>query len=155
MARSLLALDLGTSLGWAMKTRTGAYVSATETLAKGGRYEGGGVRFLNFERLLDAVHKATPVDEVAFEEVRRHAGTTAAHVYGGLLGVLTAWCEKNEVPYSTRTVQQIKTFATGKGNASKTDVVSAVRGWENWRPTTDDEADAIALLHLVLSERGE
>ena len=35
---------------------------------------------------------------IYFEEVRRHAGTDAAHIYGGLLATLTAWCEQHASP---------------------------------------------------------
>lgn len=48
------------------------------------------MRFLRFGRWLDRTHAARPVGEVTFEEVRRHLGVDAAHVYGGVLATLTA-----------------------------------------------------------------
>ena len=45
------------------------------------------------------------------EEVRRHAGTDAAHVYGGLMATLTAWAELRGVPYEGVPVGTIKRFA--------------------------------------------
>ena len=43
----------------------------------------------------------------------------------------------------------IKKHATGKGNASKTEVIDAMRALGH--PVTDDnEADALALLHWAL-----
>ena len=36
---------------------------------------------------------------VYFEEVRRHAGTDAAHLYGGFLATLTSWCEQHGIAY--------------------------------------------------------
>lgn len=92
--------------------------------------------------------------EVYFEEVRRHLGTTAAHVYGGFLAALTAWCERNGVPYRGVPVGTIKLFATGKGNAGKEAVMAAVRAW-GYQPVDDNEADALALLRWALAERGK
>src|SRR3546814_11980429 len=77
------------------------------------------MRYLRFRRQLDEIHAVTPIDEVAFEEVRRHLGVDAAHAYGGFMAQLTAWCEEHGVPYSGMPVGEIKKFAKSKGNASK------------------------------------
>ena len=60
---------------------------------------------------------------VYFEEVRRHMGVDSAHVYGGLLATLTAWCEHHQIPYQGVPVGTIKKNATGKGNASKDEMI--------------------------------
>lgn len=149
---SLLALDLGTKTGYAAFAG-GATVSGTMDF-KPGRYEGGGMRYLKLRRWLDELHATSALTEVVFEEVRRHAATDAAHVYGGLLGVLTAWCEGQnpKVPYLGYPVGTIKKFATGKGNADKAAMIEAVRLW-GYEPVDDNEADAIALLRLAMTER--
>ena len=41
---------------------------------------------------------AAGIGVVHYEEVRRHLSTDAAHVHGGLLATLTAWCEQNTIP---------------------------------------------------------
>lgn len=147
----ILALDLGTACGWASgDTRSPDSGVAYGTFdLRAGRFSGGGMRFVRFENELD--NFKAQVDQVVFEEVRRHRGTDAAHVYGGLLAVLTAWCEKNKIPYQGHTVQAIKIFSAGKGNASKEEVIKAVEGW-GFQPKNDNEGDAIALLRLRLSE---
>lgn len=145
---TILALDLGTRTGWAM--RVGSQVAHGYLDLKPNRYEGGGMRYLRFRRWLDEVGPAHDVAEIHFEEVRRHAGTDAAHVYGGLLGTLTAWCEERSIPYSGVPVGAIKKAATGKGNADKAAMIAAAnaRGY----PVTDDnEADALAILHMVIA----
>lgn len=148
---TLLALDLGTKTGYAVGT-PGAIVSSTQHNERG-RFDGGGMRFLRFRRWLNDLHHTTRFGEVVFEEVRGHEGTDAAHVYGGLLAVLTAWCEEKQIPYTGIPVGTIKRFATGKGNASKTDVIAAVQGW-GYKPKDDNEADAIALFHYRTTEKG-
>ena len=142
-----LALDLGTNTGWALR-RDGVATSGTASF-KVGRYEGGGMRYLRFQRWLDELAR-DGVDSIWFEEVRRHAGTDAAHVYGGLLATLTAWCEHRGIPYSGIPVGSIKKHATGKGNANKDAMIAAAVA-RGFTPVDDNEADALALLHLVES----
>lgn len=138
-----LALDLGSTTGWCV--RIGSNTLSGIWKNKGGRYEGGGMRFLRFRKHLDEVNAATPLTVVYFEEVRRHIGTDAAHIYGGLLATLTAWCEEHGVPYEGVPVGTIKKHVTGKGNADKAAMIAAVRklGYE---PIDDNEADAVALM---------
>lgn len=145
---TLLALDLGTTTGYALGS-PGAVISGTAVF-KTDRYTGGGMRFLRFRRWLDEMHESVGFTEVVFEEVRNHKGIDAAHVYGGLLGHLTAWCEEHGVPYSGEPVGSIKKYATGKGNANKEAMIEAVKSW-GFSPKDDNEADALALLHLRLT----
>ncbi len=91
---AVLALDLGTTAGWALRTPDD-YTSSGTVLLKHSRYDGGGMRFLRFRRWLEDLDQdAGPIEAIYFEEVRRHVGTDAAHIYGGLLAVLSAWCEE-------------------------------------------------------------
>ena len=142
--KTILALDLGTTAGWAL-VHNGHITSGTINF-KNDRFQGGGMRFLRFRKWLDDMKELTGgVQEVYFEEVRRHLGVDAAHVYGGFLGTLTAWCEDNELPYQGVPISHIKLHVTGKGNASKQEVIDGVRAL-GYTTKDDNEADAIALL---------
>ncbi len=153
MRGAMLALDLGTSTGWALKTGDDFISSGTASF-KHTRFDGGGMRFLRFRRWLEQLDiDAGPIEAVYFEEVRRHVGTDAAHVYGGLLAVLTAWCEEHLVAYQGVPVGTIKRFITGKGNADKAAVIDAVRK-VGFSPVDDNEADAIAILCWAIATRG-
>lgn len=145
-----LALDLGTVTGWAVALGKTATISGTQNL-KPSRFESSGTRFLKLVALLERLYESTPLDLVVVEEVRRHAGTDAAHVYGGLLAHVQTWCENRGVEYRSESVGTIKQFITGKGNAPKDAVMAAVRAI-GYEPADDNEADAIALLHLTLSK---
>jgi hypothetical protein len=148
----LLALDLGTRTGWALRCANGMVVSDTHEF-RPGRFEGAGMAFLRFGRWLDDLAgNAGPIAEVVFEEVRAHAGTLAAQVYGGFLAHLTAWCERNQVPYLGVPVATIKRHVTGKGNASKEAVIAAIRA-RGYLPRDDNEADALAILDWAMSNR--
>lgn len=144
----ILALDLGTACGWARWDSPVALMTFGTFDLKPGQHSGAGMRYLKFRRELDKF--VGLVDEVTYEIVRRHIGTAAAHVYGGLHGVLTAWCEENNIPYEGESVQAIKRAATGKGNASKEEMIAAAEAL-GFKPKTSDEADAIHLLRLRLS----
>lgn len=149
-SRTILALDLGTRTGWAVLPRSGRIASGV-TEFRPGRFEGAGMAFLRFEKFLaDLNRDAGPFDAVVFEEVRAHAGTLAAQVYGGFLAHLTAWCERKAAPYLGVPVATIKRHATGKGNAPKEDVIRAVRA-QGFLPKDDNEADALALLAWAIA----
>jgi Holliday junction resolvasome RuvABC endonuclease subunit len=121
---------------------------------KSSRFDGGGMRYLRFRRWLEQLQvDAGPIGAVYFEEVRRHVGTDAAHVYGGLLGQLTAWCEEHGVAYQGVPVGTIKAFATGRGNADKAAVVAAIQA-RGFSPVDDNEADAIAILLWAIETGG-
>jgi len=145
--KTILALDLGTTTGWALKSN--ALITSGTINFKSQRFEGGGMRFLRFRRWTEEMLKDHKVTEVHFEEVRRHVGTDAAHVYGGLMAQLTATCEECETPYQGVPVGTIKKFATGKGNAGKPEMIAAMRA-RGHLPKDDNEADALALLHFVI-----
>ena len=141
----VLALDLGTATGWALRDAEGAITSGTASF-RPDRFSGGGMRFLRFKRWLTEVRNtAGGIDAVYLEEVRRHAGTSAGQVYGGWLAILSAWCEHHGIPYQGVPVGTIKRHVTGKGNASKEAVIAAVRD-RGFVPADDNEADALALL---------
>lgn len=149
MHTTILALDLGTTTGWALRDRTGRITSGSQSF-KPQRFEGGGMRFLRFKRWLTELKAhAEGIDALVFEEVRRHVSTDAAHAYGGFLATLTAWCEHHGVPYQGVPVGTIKKHVTGKGNASKDEMMAAMRA-RGYLPTDDNEADALALLHWAI-----
>jgi len=153
MNTTILALDLGTTCGWALSTRDGSITSGSESF-KPQRFEGGGMRYLRFKRWLTEIKQvADGIDLVVLEEVRRHAGVDAAHAYGGFLATLTAWCEHHQIPYQGVPVGTIKKHATGKGNAGKAEMVAAMQA-RGHQPGCDNEADALALLHWALAQGG-
>lgn len=149
---TILALDLGTTTGWALCSSDGAITSGSESF-RPQRFEGGGMRFLRFKRwLAELKDMAGGIDALHFEEVRRHASTDAAHAYGGFLATLTAWCEHHQIPYQGVPVGTIKKHATGKGNAGKDLVIAAMTALGH-APADDNEADALALLHWATASQ--
>jgi Holliday junction resolvasome RuvABC endonuclease subunit len=123
--RVVIGIDLGSArCGWGVLTPAGARLDSGVWVHKRSRWEGGGVVFVLFERFFSALvlgHRAAGREVVVvFEEVRRHLGTDAAHMYGGLLATATAWC-----------------------NASKDEMIAAAETRWGVRCESDDEADAL------------
>jgi len=144
----LLALDLGTKAGWASQSEGSSdFTSGVQTFAND-RFSGGGMRYLKFEKWLQEMPKPS---QVVFEEVRRHRGTDAAHVYGGLLAVLTKWCEANRIPYAGVPVGTIKKSWTGNGSAGKNVMIGEAKK-RGFNPQDDNEADALALIHYWIEQ---
>jgi Holliday junction resolvasome RuvABC endonuclease subunit len=150
---TVLALDLGTTTGWALRGPDCRITSGTVTF-RSSRFEGGGMRYLRFQHWLrEMLDLAGPIERIVFEEVRRHVSTDSSHVYGGLLATLTAWSELNTIPYQGVPVGTIKRFATGRGNADKTAVIAAIR-LRGFNPSDDNEADALAILLWAIETQG-
>jgi crossover junction endodeoxyribonuclease RuvC len=143
-----LGLDLGTHLGYALSDN-GALASGEWDLSQK-RHEGNGMRFIRFRKYLNDIGK---VDVIYYEEVARHLGTDAAHVYGGLLAQLFVWCDENNVPYKGIPVGTIKKCATGKGNANKDAMIRAAQqSFPSQLVETDNQADALWILETGLRD---
>ncbi len=155
MSHCILCLDLATVTGWAALVNPGSpaerVVSGTQSFAINARVEGAGMRYLRFSHWMDEMSRIYAIKRLAFEEVKQRAASVAAgHMYGGFMATLTSWCEANAVPYEGIPVQTIKKHATGKGNASKEDVIKAMRT-KGHVVEDDNEADALALLYYVMT----
>ena len=152
-AAVMLALDLGTTTGWALRSADRTVVSGTVSF-RPSRYDGGGMRYVRFRSWLDQLDEdAGPLTSIYFEEVRRHVSTESAHAFGGFLATLTAWAEQRGIAYQGVPVGTIKRHATGKGNADKAAMIAAVQAKGFW-PADDNEADAIAILLWAIETRG-
>ncbi|MDN5248198.1 MAG: Holliday junction resolvase [Wolbachia endosymbiont of Tyrophagus putrescentiae] len=141
---SILTLDLGQQTGWTI-LKNGVIESGSESFHSGGL---NGKLYSKFRRWLE--NKLQGISEVYFEKVVRHLGTYAAHHYGGFLAHLAACCEESNIPFQGVPIKTIKRFIAGNGNATKDQVIEAVRK-KGFFPCDDNEADALALMFYVQS----
>ncbi len=146
----VLAIDLGTKCGWALLRADGKIESGQVNLQpkKG---EGEGQRYVKFRRFLVETKAAHPdIAELHYEQVMGHGAfaVIASHVYGGLLATLQAFGEHQQIPYKGTGVATIKKQFAGHGKAQKVDVIRQCE-LLGFRPASDNEADAIALLHVA------
>ena len=145
---NILAIDIGTQTGWARSSRAGTIASGSESFAPR-RMEAAGQRWLKFRAFLNEQRVAGgEIHAVYYEDVKNHAGTLAAHVYGGFRACLAMWCAANNVPLKPVGVGVVKKHWTGKGNADKAAMCTVARH-KGFRPKDSNEADALAILSLA------
>lgn len=154
--KKILAIDLGTTTGWATNIPTPGdprrYVIRAGVVNFSPRsYESSGMRYYRFMQWVAETVKGK--DEVYYERVIRHASNGAAQIYGGFMACLTAFCEAHGVRYIEVNVSTIKRHWTGSGNAKKEMMIEqcVARGFQ---PQDDNDADAYALLDFALDQQG-
>lgn len=159
---NILGIDPGTSCGWALRHRDGRIIASGTWDLSPKRHEGGGMRFV---RLRTYLRDTLPECEmVAYEEVRRHMGVDAAHIYGGIVAMIAAECEARKLPYTALPVASIKKHATGSGNpgakrkgmpkppkgAGKLAMMTAAKDkWPQIELIDDNHADALWIADLA------
>ena len=150
---NILALDLGTTMGWAISSE-GQIQSGTVNL-KGYHFDSPESKYTKFKRfLIDLKSKYGPIDHITYEAVRRHAGTIAGQTYGGFCAALQMFGDHHKIPYEGIAVGTIKKFATGHGNASKLDMINAMER-KGHKLKDDNQAGALALLYYTLQHNAE
>lgn len=87
-------------------------------------------------------------DALVIVEGYSHASKFQAHALGELGGVLRVDLYRAGIPYIDVAPTKRAMFATGKGNANKAAVVSAVASRTGLEFRSDDEADALVLYCL-------
>lgn len=156
MNRNILALDIGTQTGWALScvsTDTKQLDSGMQKFTTK-KKEHSALRWMRFKAWVNQMISEKNIHAVYYERVMNHAGIRAGHCYGAFEAIIEVACYTHNCEITGIGVGTIKKFATGKGNASKQEMVHAayeagfaVRG--------DDEADAIHLLRYALSLEAE
>ena len=147
----ILAIDPATECGWAHSNGSGGTWNLSVR-----KDESSGMRLIRFEAKLMEVINSVGVEVIAFE-VPSVARGKKANLNGLKLGTkLQAIIER--ITESTdgmesigKNLSEIKKHATGKGNASKDDMLVAAR--ERFGEVVDDNhADALWLLDLIKTE---
>lgn len=169
MTIAVLALDLGTNTGWALRRPDGVIESGVAKFTPAG-HEGDGLRFLRFraflhetKRRVDAMGGAIGLVEYEHVDFIRPGQVYSAHVWGGMWATLTAWCEHHRIAYRGIPQATLKKRITGRGSFKKGAAKEAVRAAVNLRlsqlygrrglVTDHNEADALALLLTIEPER--
>lgn len=159
---SVLALDLGSALGWAHHSH-GIYSCGTNTFArKHGRKtipdDHLGKKFHDLDQWLSKMIRDYKPEALAYEEpmgVFKNASVT--HLIIGFRGVMMATAAKFDLPIHGIPQSALKMFATGKGNADKPLMLStATRHFQGKAiPENDNEADALFILQWYLEKKAK
>lgn len=147
---NILALDLGTKLGWAIRTRDGRVAHGTEAFTPRASWAPG-QRWLRARSFLAELITSRQVHAIAYEDVKRHMGTDAAHAYGAFLCLVEMLADSHRLRLLPVGVKTIKKHWTGKGNADKGAMLAQARA-RGFRPETDNDADALAVLDWAVAQ---
>jgi len=148
---NILALDCATKTGWALQTDHLESGVQTFDLRRG---ESRGMRFLRFRAWLKGMIEQHRPDVLVFEQAH-HRGGAATEVGVGLATrVMEIACEY-EIEYQTVHTGTLKKYATGKGNASKDEMLKRARErWPEQHVEDDNQADALWILDWAKQELG-
>jgi len=147
-AHNILALDLGTNTGYAVQRRDGSQRYGTVKYTKR-KMEHPGHRWAEFRTWLSVLLETEQIHLVVYEDVRRHEGTMAAHVYGAFEALMQMGAVTRNIPVVPVGVGVVKKAWTGFGNASKAAMIDEARR-RGFDPDTDNAADALAILHWAV-----
>ena len=139
----ILALDVATHCGFAISRSVYGVWDLSPR-----RDESIGMRLIRFRAKLYEIIKSENINLVVFERPGgRHVG--AVIVQSELQGQVKVICEDLKIQYRGYSSQEIKKFATGKGNANKLKVIDAATEKLGYPGSNDNEADALWLLELA------
>jgi Holliday junction resolvasome RuvABC endonuclease subunit len=141
---NILALDVATHCGWCTETAHGVWDFSVK------RDESSGMRLIRFKSKLCEIISSEKINLVTFERTAGHH-KAALIVQAELHGVLKTYCEENKIQYRAFSAGEIKSHATGKGNASKDMMVKAAQEKLGLTTNDDNEADAMWIFSLTKS----
>ncbi|WLW64295.1 crossover junction endodeoxyribonuclease RuvC [Achromobacter aegrifaciens] len=146
----ILALDLGTKTGYAVRKRDGKVVHGTQSFAPRTSWSAG-QRWLRFQSWLGELLDLHRVDQIAYEHVSFHAGVRDAHCYGAFRALVEMAADRRNIGLVGTNVQTVKRHWTGKGGADKAAMIAQARA-RGFRPETDNDADALAVLDWAVAQ---
>ena len=147
----LLALDLATKTGWAHSNGASGVQDFSPR-----RGDSPGMRWINFRSWLLRLIEAAPVDLIVYEQAAYHRSLAANHVAHGLIAAVESVATECNIELTSRSPTAIKKYALPnikKRNKTRM-VMAAENKWPDVSILSDDQADALWLLDLVLSELG-
>ena len=150
---AILALDLGTKTGYAIRTRCGKTIYGTESFTPRKSWTPG-QRWQRFRSWLSSTIVVNQINSIAYEDVKRHIGTDAAHVYGAFLALVEMLADTHNLTLQPVGVGTVKKHWTGKGNAKKDEMVAEAKR-RGLHPDGDNSADALAILDWAIKQEAK
>lgn len=144
-ARTVLALDLGTKCGYALRRRDGTIIHGTEVFTPRKSWTPG-QRWQRFRSWLSTVINENQVHVIAFERVVfAHSSASASDVYGAFKCLVEIAADQHRCELLDVAVPTVKKHFTGSGRADKTAMIAEAKR-RGFRPDSDNAADALAIL---------
>lgn len=158
MSLPVLALDLATKTGWALKDRKGRVLSGVQEFSLK-RGESPGMRFLRFRKWLAdilSLNEMTadfqPPGLVAYEQAH-HRGAHATQLALGLTTDVLAEAAHRSLEHMAVHTATLKKWATGDGRAGKPKMIEKAQSvYPGIEIIDDNHADALLLLAYTLDQ---
>ncbi|TRM53292.1 crossover junction endodeoxyribonuclease RuvC [Achromobacter sp. LC458] len=151
----ILALDLGTKTGYALRRRDGSTRHGTEVFTPRKSWSEG-QKWARYRAWLAGVINDEKVHRVVYEQVIRHEVKgrpvwDAAHAYGAFEAITHMVCDGFNIQAHGVNLSTVKKSFTGSGRAKKEDMMlqAKVRGF---KVVDDNNADALAILHWAVAQ---
>ena len=152
-----LGLDIALKTGWAIKRYIGdlpRYDSGVWDFNNRAG-DGAGIRFCRLEDALREIIKQYKITRVAYElpaVFRSRAASASVH---GMVAVMQKVCEEKDIPYEGFPPTSVKKHATGKGKASKEQMIEAAKEkFLSQHIVDDNQADALWVLDISYGKNG-
>jgi hypothetical protein len=146
----ILALDLATKTGWALKGKEKVWSGVNDFSLKRG--ESHGLIFLRFRKWLTQF--LFPGEKIFIvHEQNHHRGGAATDLCAGLKAEVQAFAAEHGFEIMPVHSATLKKFATGSGRADKGVMIQKAKEL-GFNPIDDNEADAIHLLRFAIKEVG-
>lgn len=141
----VLALDIAEHCGYHTFANGGGTWTFTESKSRNGNK-----KHKHFRDTLIKFIKENNIRMVVAEDILMNKNRFRATVsLSELRGILFEVCDTLDLPEPEfLNATNIKMFATGKGNASKDDMIDACKERYNITPVDDNHADAVFILYL-------
>lgn len=147
---SILAIDPATKCGIAYE-KPGATWKVEEWDLSRKSNESDGLKWMRFRARIKELCSKYQIELIVYERpAGQHQGAVIHHAK--LAGVIEETAAELEIECKAYSAKQMKTLATGNGNASKPLMVEAAARRLGYLGKSDNEADALWLLHLAKSE---
>lgn len=147
-SKNILALDVATSTGWCFGNDVIVNSGVKDLTDKSSTF---GWKVRKFEIWLEEIFDRYGPEFIAFEKTFGQHKNALIH-QSELHGVLKNFAHKRNIDIKGYTPTEIKKFATGKGNANKSQMEKACFEKFQITPSTDDEADACHIWSMANEE---
>lgn len=152
---NILALDLGTKLGWAVRRRDARIAHGTQDFTPRKSWSEG-QKWARYRAWLTETIRVGQVHQVVYELVIRHEAKgrplwDAAHAYGAFQAITHMVCDGFNVDAIGVNLATVKKSFTGSGRAKKEDMLAQAKA-RGFRPESDNDADALAILHWAVAQ---
>lgn len=149
----ILALDLGTKTGYALRRRDGSTRHGTEVFTPRKSWSEG-QKWARYRAWLAGVINDEKVHRVVYEQVIRHEVKgrpvwDAAHAYGAFEAITHMVCDGFNIQAHGVNLSTVKKSFTGSGRAKKEDVMLQAKA-RGFKVVDDNNADALAILHWAV-----